>query len=175
MSSALDITQAVNPPRAAFLDYPLGHTTGKPHAPELQREILVQALEGFTSLTTPGSVKILPFRWSEDDPWKRTAMLDGDSRVPRDDTPQYQNEEDRQRAEVKDKLKIGSLSLGELFEATDRGDESGNMLAKLKVVSVLESLPGVGKVNAKRLLPTCSLSIGTASATMKKGAAKEMA
>ena len=100
MSSALDITQAVNPPRAAFLDYPLGHTTGKPHAPELQREILVQALEGFTSLTTPGSVKILPFRWSEDDPWKRTAMLDGDSRVPRDDTPQYQNEEDRQRAEV---------------------------------------------------------------------------
>jgi len=100
MSSALDITQAVNPPRAAFLDYPLGHTTGKPHAPELQREILVQALEGFTSLTTPGAVKILPFRWSEDDPWKRTAMLDGDTRVPRDDTPQYQNDEDRRRAEV---------------------------------------------------------------------------
>ena len=99
MSSALDITQAVNPPRAAFLDYPLGHTTGKPHAPELQREILVQALEGFTSLTTPGSVKILPFRWSEDDPWKHTAMMDGDSRVPRDDTPQYQNDEDRRRAE----------------------------------------------------------------------------
>ena len=99
MSSALDITQAVNPPRAAFLDYPLGHTTGKPHAPELQREILVQALEGFTSLATPGSVKILPFRWSEDEDWKRTAMMDGDSRVPRSDTPQYQNDEDRRRAE----------------------------------------------------------------------------
>ena len=99
MTSALDIAKAVNPPRAAFLDYPLGHTTGKPHAPELQREILVQALEGFTSLATPGSVKILPFRWSEDDPWKRTAMMDGDSRVPRDDTPQYQNDEDRRRAE----------------------------------------------------------------------------
>ena len=95
----LDITQAVNPPRAAFLDYPLGHTTGKAHKPGLQREILVQALEGFTSLTTPGAVKILPFRWSEDDPWKHTAMMDGDSRVPRDDTPQYQNEEDRRRAE----------------------------------------------------------------------------
>jgi len=99
MSSALDITQAVNPPRAAFLDYPLGHTTGKAHKPGLQREILVQALEGFTALATPGSVKILPFRWSEDDPWKRTAMVDGDSRVPRSDTPQYQNEEDRRRAE----------------------------------------------------------------------------
>src|SRR6185295_13350251 len=58
----------------------------------------------------------------------------------------------RQRAEVKDKLKIGSLSLGELFEATDRGDESGNMLAKLKVVSVLESLPGVGDKQRERLL-----------------------
>ena len=99
MSSALDITQAVNPPRAAFLDYPLGHTTGKPHEPELQREILVQALAGFTSLTTPGAVKILPFHWSEDDDWKRTAMMDGDTRVPRSDTPQYQNEEDRRRAE----------------------------------------------------------------------------
>jgi hypothetical protein len=66
----------------------------------------------------------------------------------------------RQRAEVKDKLKMGALSLGELFDATDRGDESGNMLAKLKVVSVLESLPGVGKVNAKRLLKGLDISDG---------------
>jgi len=66
----------------------------------------------------------------------------------------------RQRAEVKDKLKMGALSLGELFEATDRGDEIGNMLAKLKVVSVLESLPGVGKVNAKRLLKGLDISEG---------------
>jgi len=66
----------------------------------------------------------------------------------------------RPRAEVKDKLKMGALSLGELFEATDRGDESGNMLAKLKVVSVLESLPGVGKVNAKRLLKGLDISEG---------------
>ena len=99
MTSALDITRAVNPPRAAFLDYPLGHTTGKLHEPELQREILVQALDGFTSLTTPGSIKTLPFRWSEDDAWKRMAMMEGDTRIPRHDTPQYQTEEDRIRAE----------------------------------------------------------------------------
>lgn len=102
MTSTLDITRAVNPPRAAFLDYPLGHTTGKPREPELQREILVQALEGFTSLTIPGSIKLLPFQWSEDDDWKRTAMMDGDTRVPRYDIPQYQTEEDRQRAEAND-------------------------------------------------------------------------
>jgi len=100
MTSALDITKAVNPPRAAFLDFPLGHTTGKPNEPELQREILVQAFEGFTSMTTPGSVKILPFRWSTEDEWKPTAMMDGDTRTQRSETPQYQTEEDRLRAEA---------------------------------------------------------------------------
>ena len=98
MSSALDITRAVNPPRAAFLDYPLGHTTGKPHEPALQREILRQALEAFTSLTLPGTVKILPFTWSEGQAWQATAQRGPDDRRPRYDTPQYQTEEDRQRA-----------------------------------------------------------------------------
>lgn len=99
MSSALDITKAGKPPRAAFLDYPLGHTTGKPNQPELQREILVQALEGFISLTVPGSIKMLPFRWDDED-WKRTAMMEGDARVTRHDSPQYQTEDDRIRAEA---------------------------------------------------------------------------
>jgi hypothetical protein len=98
MSSALDITRAVNPPRAAFLDYPLGHTTGKPHEPALQRDILLQALAALTSLTEPGSVKMLPFRWSEEQAWQATAQRGPDDRRPRYDTPQYQNDEDRQRA-----------------------------------------------------------------------------
>src|SRR5262245_8359882 len=99
MSSALDIIRAVNPPRAAFLDYPLGHTTGKPHDPALQREILLQALEAFTALTAPGTVKMLPFTWSADPAWQATAQRGPDDRRPRYDTPQYQTEEDRQRAE----------------------------------------------------------------------------
>lgn len=99
MGSALDILKAGNPPRAAFLDYPLGHTTGKPNQPELQREIMLQALASFTSLTVPGQIKVLPFRWDDED-WKRTAMSEGDSRTPRHDTPQYQTEEDRIRAEA---------------------------------------------------------------------------
>ena len=100
MSSALDITRAVHPPRAAFLDYPLGHTTGKPHQPELQREILLQALESFSSLTTPGSIKMLPFQWSTNQAWQETAQRGPDDRRPRYETPQYQNEEDRARAET---------------------------------------------------------------------------
>jgi S13-like protein len=64
----------------------------------------------------------------------------------------------RSRAEVKDKLKIGSLSLSELFDAADTKDESGEMLAKLKVVSVLESLPGVGKVRARNIMSELDIS-----------------
>ena len=54
----------------------------------------------------------------------------------------------RQRAELKEKLKMGSVSLGELLAQAD-GDE---VVGKMKVVAVLESLPGVGKVRARRLM-----------------------
>jgi hypothetical protein len=60
----------------------------------------------------------------------------------------------RVRAEVKEKLKMGSLSLDELFEQGDKDD----ILAKLKVVSVLESLPGVGKVRARKLMEELEIS-----------------
>jgi hypothetical protein len=97
MASALDVIRAVNPPRAAFLDFPLGHTTGKPHDPELQREIMVQALNYCNKMTQPGSVSILDFRWSESDEWKENIVL---KRAPRADIPQYQTDEDRARAEA---------------------------------------------------------------------------
>ena len=98
LTSALDITEAVNPPRAAFLDYPLGHTAGKPHQPALQREILLEALSGFAELAAPGAVKMLPFKWSADFSWQDTAQRGPDDRRPRYDTPQYQFEGDRERA-----------------------------------------------------------------------------
>ena len=98
MTSALDITEAVNPPRAAFLDFPLGHTAGKPHQPALQREILLEALSGFGELAAPGAVKMLPFQWSTDLSWQDTAQRGPEDRRPRYDTPQYQFEDDRERA-----------------------------------------------------------------------------
>ena len=60
----------------------------------------------------------------------------------------------RQRAEVKAKLKQGSLGLEDLFDQGTRDDA----LAKLKVVSVLESLPGVGKVQARRIMAELDIS-----------------
>jgi len=53
----------------------------------------------------------------------------------------------RQRAELKEKLKVGSLTLPELFDQA--GDET---VAKMKVLAVLESLPGLGKVKARRMM-----------------------
>lgn len=54
----------------------------------------------------------------------------------------------RVRAELKQRLKMGSLSLPELLEMADNDEVVG----KTKVLAVLESLPGVGKVKARRTM-----------------------
>jgi signal recognition particle GTPase len=60
----------------------------------------------------------------------------------------------RQRAEVKDKLKMGSLTLRELLDQAG-GDD---VIGKMKVLAVLESLPGLGKVKARRLMEEVGIS-----------------
>jgi hypothetical protein len=60
----------------------------------------------------------------------------------------------RERAEVKEKLKLGSISLSELLTTADSNETVG----KMKVLSVLESLPGLGKVKARRLMDTVGIS-----------------
>ena len=60
----------------------------------------------------------------------------------------------RARAELKDKLKMGSVHLAELFDIAEKDETVG----KMKVVSVLESLPGVGKVKARRLMDQFDIS-----------------
>ena len=50
------------------------------------------------------------------------------------------------RAEIKARLKMGSMSLKAALDSDDPN------VGKLKVVSLLESLPGVGKVKARRVM-----------------------
>ena len=50
------------------------------------------------------------------------------------------------RADIKNRLKMGSLSLKEALDSDDTN------VGKLKVVSLLESLPGVGKVKARKVM-----------------------
>ena len=106
MSSALSITAAVNPPRAVYLDFPLGHTAGKPHDKALQRRILRDTLDALATIDAAGTIRRLPYRWTGDDAWKDSAMRPdsggsgGDARIERLPDPQYQYEEDRIAAEA---------------------------------------------------------------------------
>ena len=50
------------------------------------------------------------------------------------------------RAEIKARLKMGSMSLADALASSDPN------VGKMKVVSLLESLPGVGKVKARRIM-----------------------
>ncbi len=102
VGSAFDILSAGRPPRATFIDYPLGHTAGKPFDVGDQLGILRAALEGFETLRTPGEIRTLANRWDESGEWrKQDGRSDGaDTRRPRDETPQFQFEADREAARV---------------------------------------------------------------------------
>jgi len=54
----------------------------------------------------------------------------------------------KERAEVKNRLKRGAVTLSEVIKdgATD------DVIGKMKVSALLESLPGVGKVRAKQIM-----------------------
>ncbi len=91
LTSALDIIEAGRPPRATFVDYPLGHTAGKPFDDVDQRDILRATLRGFEARTKPGDIHGLPNVWGEDS-WREAASstVGEDTRQPRDETPQFQ-------------------------------------------------------------------------------------
>ena len=59
----------------------------------------------------------------------------------------------RIRAEVKGLLKDGTLTLPELLDRAESEDYIGG----IKLESLLESLPGMGKIKAKRLLASLDI------------------
>ena len=59
----------------------------------------------------------------------------------------------RKRAEIKGQLKSGKLSLKDVLSR--QGDDT---VGKMKVSNVLESLPGVGKVRARKLMEELDIS-----------------
>ena len=59
----------------------------------------------------------------------------------------------RKRADLKEQLKSGRTSLGDLIERSR--DE---VVGKMKVSTVLESLPGVGRVRARKIMERLDIS-----------------
>jgi len=60
----------------------------------------------------------------------------------------------RARAELKLRLKSHGTSLAEVLDSGETDDAVG----KMKVVAVIEAMPGVGKVRAKRLMEALEIS-----------------
>lgn len=60
----------------------------------------------------------------------------------------------RVRAEVKELLKTGSMNLPQLFERADQDE----LVAGLKVESLIASMPGTGKIKAKRMMESLGIA-----------------
>ena len=60
----------------------------------------------------------------------------------------------RVRAGVKELLKTGSMRISELFEKAENDD----LIAGLKVESLIASMPGTGKIKAKRLMESIGIA-----------------
>jgi hypothetical protein len=101
LGAALDIMEAGRPPRGVFVDYPLGHSSGRPDDPADQYAIVRAAIAAFDTIIEPGTILRLPRRWDASETWKQAAGASsgGDSRQPRDTSPQYQFADDRLAAE----------------------------------------------------------------------------
>jgi len=104
VSSARDITLATKTPRACFLDFPLGHTTGKPEDLDLTYKIISQTIS-LIERDSARTLEDLPYHWSGSDDWKESVFPAGgprelhdqdvvDDRLERCEEPQYQSQSD---------------------------------------------------------------------------------
>jgi hypothetical protein len=58
----------------------------------------------------------------------------------------------KRRAEVKDRLKRGAVTLAEVVKDGSKDGTADPVIGKMKVTALLESMPGVGKVRAKQIM-----------------------
>jgi len=110
VSTCRDITAAARPPRAVFVDFPNGNTTGKVGQPELTRSIITSAFDLLSEAASEVLVD-LDHTWAENDSWKDRVFLPEptgssgemkmlDDRVERFETPQYQTVDDAAAADT---------------------------------------------------------------------------
>ncbi len=60
----------------------------------------------------------------------------------------------RARAEMKELLKLGTVTFEELLQRADEDE----LIGGIKVASVLSAMPGTGKVKAKRLMESLGIA-----------------
>jgi len=66
IGTALDIMSKVAPPRAVFVDHPVGRTFGPPHDRRRNEAVLRKALAELPNFTRCGEIRDLGCQWSAD-------------------------------------------------------------------------------------------------------------
>lgn len=66
IGTARDIMSKVTPPRAVFIDHPVGRTFGPPHDRARNEAVLARALAELPSFTRAGEIHDPGFQWSPD-------------------------------------------------------------------------------------------------------------
>jgi len=59
--------EAMRPPRAAYVRFPIGLTLGAPGAAAQQRVVIEDALGLLENAREPGDLRILPYQWQQVD------------------------------------------------------------------------------------------------------------
>ncbi|WP_431873003.1 hypothetical protein [Nocardiopsis eucommiae] len=80
------------------MDFPLGHTAGPPGVPDTQAAIVGAALDLLEAASPPGTIVDLDVTWPGDQEWRNDEGEE--TRKPRVDVPQYQEDADRVAAEA---------------------------------------------------------------------------
>jgi hypothetical protein len=66
IGTAHDIMSKVTPPRAVFVDHPVGRTFGPPHDRVRNEAVLARALQELPKFTRPNEIRDPGFQWSID-------------------------------------------------------------------------------------------------------------
>ena len=62
---ARDVTEHAKPPRSVFVPFMMGHHFGVPFHRELQRRIILEALDRLTQAEQSGEIHAVPVTWAQ--------------------------------------------------------------------------------------------------------------
>jgi len=65
MSVARDVSAQVRPPRFVFAPFMMGHHFGVPFHRELQRRLILEALDLLVHAATSGEMRAVPVTWAQ--------------------------------------------------------------------------------------------------------------
>ena len=68
LGNAADRMAHIKPPRAVMVKFARGSMFGEPGNEKRHKRIILDALEALKTMTVPGSIKELPYRWKQPDP-----------------------------------------------------------------------------------------------------------